>query len=235
MWVLPLAAAVISVVFAVMLGKQFFERKRPHQLLWMLALLMYAVASFALVLGGQNGWTPGEYKAFWLFGAVLNVPFLAQGELYLLVKNRYVTAALLFLLLFGTGYAVMTVVRAPVDQQFLTEELPSGKDVLGPDSAAYLLARYFSYPAYAVLVAGTLWSAWRMRGNRALRDRFVGTLLIAVGATIVAAGAAFAATGLLVGFSLTLVAGIAAMFWGFLRASRPTASATAPALDPTSG
>ena len=60
-----------------------------------------------------------------------------------------------------------------------------------------------------------------MRGRPELRDRFVGTLLIALGATVVAAGAAFAATGLLVGFIGTLVAGICVMFWGFLRASRP--------------
>jgi hypothetical protein len=71
------------------------------------------------------------------------------------------------------------------------------------------------------LLLGTLWSAWKMRGRPELRDRFIGTLLIALGATVVAAGAAFAATGVLAGFIGTLVAGICLMFWGFLRASRP--------------
>ena len=60
-----------------------------------------------------------------------------------------------------------------------------------------------------------------MRGRPELRDRFFGTLLIAVGATIVAAGAAFAALGDLPGSRSTLVAGISLMFRGFLRASRP--------------
>jgi amino acid permease len=59
-----------------------------------------------------------------------------------------------------------------------------------------------------------------MRGRPELKDRFIGTLLIAVGATIVAAGSAFAATGVLLGFSLTIVAGICVMFAGFVRASR---------------
>ena len=45
-----------------------------------------------------------------------------------------------------------------------------------------------------------------------------------MGATIVAAGATFAAFGLLVGFIVTLVVGIAVMFGGFLRASRRTAA-----------
>ena len=60
-----------------------------------------------------------------------------------------------------------------------------------------------------------------MRGRPELKDRFLGTLLIAIGATVVAAGAAFAAEGKLTGFVLTLVVGIVVMFWGFLRASRP--------------
>jgi hypothetical protein len=60
-----------------------------------------------------------------------------------------------------------------------------------------------------------------MRGRPELKDRFVGTLLIAIGATIVAGGSTFAALGELTGFVLTLVVGIVVMFWGFLRASRP--------------
>jgi hypothetical protein len=73
-----------------------------------------------------------------------------------------------------------------------------------------------------------------MRGAPVLRNRFFGTLAIAGGATVVAAGAAFAATGILIGLSLTLVAGVALMFWGFLLASRPgeaakTAAREAPA------
>jgi hypothetical protein len=59
-----------------------------------------------------------------------------------------------------------------------------------------------------------------MRSHPELRDRFVGTVLIAVGATIVAGGATFAAFGMVAGFIVTLVVGIAVMFGGFLRASR---------------
>jgi hypothetical protein len=93
--------------------------------------------------------------------------------------------------------------------------------VLGDGTPAHRLAQLVAYPAYLILLLGTLWSAAKMRGRRELRDRFVGTLLIAIGATVVAAGAAFAATGVLTGFIGTLVVGICVMFWGFLRASKP--------------
>ena len=84
-----------------------------------------------------------------------------------------------------------------------------------------------------MLVGGTLWSAWRMRGRPELKDRFVGTLLIAIGATIIAGfGSTFAAFGKLPLFSVSLLAGIVVMFWGFLRASKPTA---VPSPAPTPG
>ena len=109
----------------------------------------------------------------------------------------------------------------------LGSRLPSGKDAWAADPFVLHMAQIYAYPTYAFLVAGTLWSAWRMRSAPHLRERFVGTLLIAVGATIVAAGSAFAVKGLLAGFSATLAVGVATMFWGFLRASRPTDPASA--------
>ncbi len=67
-----------------------------------------------------------------------------------------------------------------------------------------------------------------MRGRPELRDRFVGTLLIVLGATIIAGfGSAFAALGDLAPFSVTLLAGISVMFWGFLRASTPVSAPAA--------
>jgi hypothetical protein len=103
----------------------------------------------------------------------------------------------------------------------LTETLPSGKDVFGDGTVAHRLPQVISIPSYLVLVLGTVWSAWRMRGRPELRDRFVGTLLIVAGASITAvAGSAFAAVGNATAFSLALLAGVAVMFAGFLRATR---------------
>jgi drug/metabolite transporter (DMT)-like permease len=108
-----------------------------------------------------------------------------------------------------------------VDPLAFAERLPSGKEVFGDGSAAHRLPQLISIPSYLVLVGGAAWSAWRMRGRRDLRDRFVGTLLVAAGATITAAaGSTFAALGNLPAFSISLLAGVVVMFLGFLRATR---------------
>ncbi|MDP9343117.1 MAG: hypothetical protein M3Q23_13720 [Actinomycetota bacterium] len=224
MWVFPLLAALVAASFTLLLVRQYLRRRRSYQAVWALALGMFAGASFVVFLGVLRGWSVGEFRAYWLLGAVLTVPFLAQGEVHLLVKDRRVAAGVLLVLLFGTAFAVSRIRSAPVDVSALAAHLPSGTKAFRHDQFALQLARLYSIPAYVVLLAGTLWSAWRMRGRPELRDRFAGTLAIAVGATIVAAGSAFAATGNSTGFSLTLAAGIAVMFYGFLRASRPAPS-----------
>jgi hypothetical protein len=227
MWVLPLVAAVVAFVFAGLLAKQYGERRRAYQLFWMLALTMYGIASLAVVAGVANEWTRLEYNVFWGLGAVLNVPFLAAGELVLLFRQRWVVWMAWLVLVFSVAYTVAVLRNAGMALEALAEQLPSGKDVFGDATAAHRLPQYFSYPSYLILLAGTAWSAWKMRGHPELRNRFWGTLWIAVGATIVAGGATFAAYGVVAGFVATLVVGIVVMFWGFLQASRPTSSADA--------
>jgi hypothetical protein len=233
MWVFPLAAAVVAAVFAGLVAKQYTARRRPYQLAWVIALAMYAAASLAVVFGVVGGWTRGEFQVYWALGAVLNVPFLAGGELMLLVRHPTVRAAIWIVLVFLTAYTVAVLRGASFDAAALAEDLPSGKHVFGDGSASHRLPQLISIPSYLVLVGGALWSAWRMRGRPELRDRFVGTLLIALGATVIAGfGSAFAALGSLAPFSVSLVAGIAIMFVGFLRAGRPaTVSAAAASVS----
>jgi hypothetical protein len=245
MWVFPLAAALVGVAFAGLVGKDFVARPRAYLAAWTVALLMFAAASFAAFLGILSGWTPTEFRVYWLLGAVLNVPYLALGELLLLFRDRRVQIVLFLVILFGTAFALNVVRTADMSILALhARDLPLGKDVFTPcwgpfaiscnatasGRGAYRLAQYYSYPAYVILVAGAAWSAWRMRTAPHLRNRFLGTLGIAVGATIVAIGSGVGAgLDVVPVFSVGLALGIAVMFWGFLRASRP--ATVAPATD----
>jgi hypothetical protein len=232
--VFPLGAAIIAAVFASGLVQRFLARHRPYEGVWAVALFMFAAASFALFLGVVRGWQAPDYRVYWLFGAVLNVPFLAQGEIYLLIHRRAVAHAIFVVLLAGTAFAVWKVLGAPLHQAPLAKSLPLGKDVLGDNSAPYRLSQLYAFPAYFLLLGGLVWAAAGMKGKPELRDRTAGTLAIAVGATLVAIGSGVGAGFDIVPvFSVGLAAGIAVMFWGFLRASRrspaPVAStATSP-------
>jgi hypothetical protein len=225
MWVFPLAAAIVALAFAVALGRRFARSRRLHLAMWCAALVMYAIASLAVAGGALAGWSRSLFEVYWILGAVLNVPLLAAGEIHLLRRGPVLDVAVWVVLAFVCAYTVAVTRGADVNAASLAQQLPSGKEVFGEGSAAYRLPQLISIPSYVILVAGAAWSAWRMRGRPELRGRFVGTLLVAAGATITAAaGSAFAAVGNLPAFSLSLLAGVAVMFLGFLRASdsRPT-------------
>ena len=229
MWIFPLAAAVIAAVFAAMLLLRAVRSRHPADAMWSVALAMYAAASFAMFMGVRSGWTSAEFRTYWLLGAILTVPYLAQGELYLLAR-RSMANVLFVVLLFGTAFAVSRIRTAPIIAQHLSERFPLGREVFGSGSAAHRLPQLYSIPAYVVLVIGALWSAWRMRGSRGLRHRFVGTLLIAAGATVVAVGSGIGAAFEIVPlFSATLVTGVVLMMAGFLRSS----TGSPARIDPT--
>lgn len=221
MIVFPLAASLVSVAFGIHLFARFVRRGHLFEGVWAVAMLMFAVASGALTLGVMDGWSSMEFRTYWLFGALLNVPYLAQGEVYLLVRPRWVGHVVFALLLVATVWATTEVRTARLDQEVLaSREFFSGRQVLAEGSAALELARPYSVGGYVVLVAGALWSAWRMRGRRGLRNRFYGLLLIVAGATVVFAGSAFARRGNFAGFSILLTAGVSVMYWGFLVTTR---------------
>lgn len=222
MIVFPLLATVVALVFGVHLAVRYAGRHAPHEGLWAAAMLMYAGASGALALGVLDGWSAGEFRVYWLLGAVLTVPYLAAGELYLLARRRRWIAHLgVAVLALATLWAVIEIWGAPVDRAVLEETFPLGREVFGDGTLPHRLAQYFSFPAYFFLLGGATYSAGRMRGKEELRDRFQGTALIAIGATIVAVGSGVGAgLGNFPLFSISLAAGAAVTYWGFLVATR---------------
>lgn len=219
--VFPLGAGVIALVFALVLVRRVAAKARAHEAVWTLALLMYSAASFSMFLGVIGGWTRLDFEVYWLFGAILNVPYLALGELYLLSRNRALGHGVFVALLALSVFAAREVWAAPLDPTPLAKALPLGKEVFGDGSVPYRLSQLYAFPASFFLLGGTVWSAWRMRGRPDLRDRTAGTVGIAVGAAIVAVGSGIGAGFEVVPlFSVSLAAGIAVMFWGFVRASR---------------
>jgi hypothetical protein len=220
MWVLPLAAAMVAFVFAAVLARRFARTRRLHLAMWCGALVMYGLASLAVAGGALSGWSRTLFEVYWILGAVLNVPLLAAGEVHLLRRGQVLDVVVWVVLAFVFAYTVAVTRGAAIDPSALAERLPSGKEVFGDGTAAHRLPQVISIPSYVILVAGVAWSAWRMRGRPELRNRFIGTLLVAAGATITAAaGSAFAAVGNLPAFSISLLAGVAVMFLGFRRAS----------------
>jgi hypothetical protein len=218
MGIFPLGAGLVSAVFSTFLIRQFAGRRKPHQLAWGLAMAAFAAASLSASLGMMAGWTPAYFRSYYLFGAVLNVPILALGTLYLYLPRRLGHAAAVAVLI-ACAFAVAAVSSAElrISLAGLRGSIPAGSVVM--PSAVRALSRYYSYTGFTVVVAGAVWSAIRLfrRPGIGFRRLAQGNALIALGTVVVALGSAFARHGAGEIFAVGLAAGVTIMFAGFLR------------------
>ena len=210
---LAAAATLVALAFALCTFERWLARERPHELAWSLALLAFAVASAALWAGVSVGWNGPTFRLFYLFGAIVNVPALALGTVYLLGGRRrghQWALAVLVLSAFSAGVVAVSPFTGPLPR----EELARGSEVFGP--LPRVLAASASSLGTLVLVSGALWSAARVRRARMV----TANVLIAVGTLITgASGLLNSVLDEMTGFSVALVAGISVIFAGFLLAT----------------
>ena len=216
---LAAAATLVSLAFAFSTFERWLSGRRRHELAWSVSLAMFSAGSLALWAGAAAGWDGPTFRLFFLFGAVLNVPFLALGTVYLLAGQRTGDRWAVGLALAG-AFAAGVVLSAPLTGPIPTEELPQGSEVFGP--LPRVLAAVASGGGAVVLFGGAAWSAWRVRKGRGPGRIAVGNVLIAAGTLVLSAGGLLnSVVDEMTGFALTLVVGILVVFAGFLVASAP--------------
>jgi hypothetical protein len=227
---LAFLATAVATLFAQATLARATQHHRPQDRAWTIALAFFALGSAALSVGVSTGWDNGSFRAFYLFGAVLSVPWLALGTIHLLARpglGRRVERVLVF----ASGLAAGVLLTAPMETVHGTT-IPVGKDVFGVFPR--VLAGVGSGLGATVIIVGAVTSAVRFARDRDAPGhgrRAGANVLIALGTIVLSSG------GLIQGvagkdeaFVLTLAAGISVIYAGFLVASRavpPRAAAQA--------
>ncbi len=165
---LAAAATLVATAFAAATLERWLVRRRPHELAWTVSLAMFAAASAALWVAEAAGWSSPSFRAFYLFGAILNVPWLALGTVFLLAGRR-IGDGVRWGLVLASGFAAGVLVTAPLRAPVPTDELPEGQELFEP--LPRILAAVGSGVAALVVIAGALWSAWRLARGRAIGSR----------------------------------------------------------------
>jgi hypothetical protein len=224
------AATLVALAFSMATFERWLSRRRPHELVWSVALALFTAGAASLWLGAANGWNGATFRAFYLFGAIVNVPVLALGTVYLLGGKRRGNfwAAVVAL---GSAFAAGVLVVAPLEAPIPPDRLPRGSEVFGP--LPRVLAAVASSVGALVVLGGAALSAWRLARTRrrdepsdarpsAPRRLVAANLLIAGGTLVLGAGGLFnSVLDEMEAFAVTLVLGIALIFGGFLVATAP--------------
>jgi hypothetical protein len=228
---LPVAAALVGLLFVILLGRSFLQRPAGQKALWAAGFACFTVATVCEAVGQRAGWSPALFRAYYLAGGVLTVGFLGAGSAWLLLPRRGRDAMLGALLVAATA-ATVAIVLTPVDPHVLART-PTGRP---PENAAlgghaFLWAVVFNSLGSLVLIGGSLYSIARRR-------RVSANAWIASGAIVVALATGLSRTGDYSLVYLGQLVGIALMFSGFTFAgrkiepaqARPPRQATRPAL-----
>lgn len=222
---LAFLATAVATVFAETMLVRSTRRRRPHEAAWAVSLALFALACAAMAVGTSTGWDAGTFRVFYLFGAVLDVPWLALGTVYLLLGERAGRRART-VLVFLSGLATGVVLAAPTLRPVAGYALPLGREVFGP--LPRVLAASFSGVGAIVVIAGAAWSAGRYarsgRGSTGARLA-AANVLIALGTLVLSGGGILQGTlGHDLAFSTSLAAGILVIYSGFLVATGSTSS-----------
>jgi len=215
---LPFLSSAISFVFAAMVFRRYWWRRKTHLLLWGIGLAMYCLGGLGEALYSAFGWNELIFRLWYLFGAMLAAAYLGQGTVYLLASRR-VANVLMVILLLGSIYGAFRIAGAELEPSLMIAGELSGHAIVTP--GVRILTPFFNTYGLITLVGGALYSAWIFWRRRMLLNRVIGNILIAVGAMASALGGLFSRLGLGQYLYLGELLGAALMFAGFLRATAP--------------
>ena len=223
---LAAGAALVSLAFAFSTYERWLVRRRSYELTWTIAFVLFCLGALSLAWGSAAGWSGASFRAFYLFGAIINVPFLAVGQLELLSKRRWIRhlrPAMGLLAAFAAGVLVTSPMRAEVP----ADRLPQGSEVF--TALPRILAAVCSAGGATVVFAGAAWSTiallrLQVRGGGAsgMGQRAIGTGLITLGTIVLSlSGVLNNRFGAMKAFAITLTAGVCILFVGFLVTTLP--------------
>lgn len=220
---LGVIGGLASTIFAIDLIRDHRRSPRPHVAAYGAGIAMFAIATWAFVYGITSGWNGVSYRTFFLFGAILNIPVLALGSMFLVVgrKSGHVMTIAVAAI---AAISITLTTTVPFENPLPATGIPS--DIFPPISAGFgprLLAAIAGGTGATILIVLSLVSVVRFwRSN----PRIVGGNALILAGTLVAS---FQGTVLALGeegaFALKLMVTATLLWLGYrvTKGARPAA------------
>lgn len=190
-WI-PVATTIVAAVFSVIVLRRYRERGGTHLLWWGIGLVLYGAGTLTESLTTIFGWNPTVFRLWYIAGALCGGAPLAQGTAYLLLRRR--TANILAVILVTViTIAATLVMLSPIDYALVDGHRLSGRVLEW--SWIRMISPFINTYAAIFLIGGAILSAWRYRSDPAKHNRFMGNVLIAIGAILPGIGGTFTRFG----------------------------------------
>ena len=210
---IPLLTTLFSVFFLSRIVPHYLSKRSAYLLWWTLGVLTFGLGTLTESINAVFGWSEWNTKVWYIVGALLGGYPLAQGTIYLLMNKRFadISAAICSA---GILVASVSVLASPI-------EIPASFDQrLTGSVLAWKWVRLFFPPllnsyALAFLCGGAVYSAFKYFAVDTGRSRFLGNILIAIGALLPAIGGTFTAFGYVEALYITEFIGLTFIYFGY--------------------
>jgi hypothetical protein len=210
---IPVLTTTFSVFFLSRIVPHYLAKRRSTYLLWWaLGVLTFGMGTLTESINAIFGWSEWNTKIWYIVGALLGGYPLAQGSIHLLMKKRFadisavVCSAVILV-------AAICVLSSPI-------EIPEGFDHrLTGRVFAWQWVRGFSpllnLYAFVFLFGGAVYSAVQYFAKDRGRARFLGNILIAIGALLPGIGGSFTRFGYVEVLYITELIGLTFIYFGY--------------------
>lgn len=188
---------LLSLIFTIVVFSHWYRRRRPQQLLWAVALLVWTLAvSSETVAAVQGVWSPLTYRAYYATGALMVAPLLGAGSYFLIASRQ---AAVRYLVLVGvlSLLGVVLIANYPIDASSLsqTDTLGFVEVKLFPFFPVRMLIVIGNILGTLAFVGSALYSVWSFSRRAMPRQLMMGVLLIGIGGLVAASTHSIGALG----------------------------------------
>jgi hypothetical protein len=221
------ADVILSLIFFVLILRQYLARKKMHQLMWGIAIALWTIGVAAELVATLRGWGMLTYRAYYATGALLIPAWLGMGTLFLVLRKQWANAILVvlgILSLIGIALIAFWPIPSAALRNTGGQFVPLKVFPLLPIELLLIVLNTFGAIAF---IGGALWSVYHFIRLQTMGERALATALIAIGGLIAAAAHSL---GVLAGVELFRISELVALifiFVGFVLSSRP-----APAMKP---
>jgi hypothetical protein len=224
---IPVLTSILSVFFLSRIVPHYLAKGSPYLLWWTLGVLTFGMGTLTESINAIFGWSEWNTRVWYIVGALLGGYPLAQGTIYLLINKRFadISAAVCSA---GIVFAAVCVLVSPI-------ELPANFDhrltgsvlqlnwsvtwvgfVFAPVKwVRFVFAPFLNIYALAFLGGGAVYSAFKYFGADKGKSRFLGNILIAIGALLPGIGGTMTAFGYVEVLYITELIGLTLIYLGY--------------------
>ena len=207
---------ILTTLFSIYFFKEIFQhyqlKQKQYLLWWSIGVLTFGLGTLAESINVLLGWSEINFKYWYIVGALLGGFPLAQGSVYLLMKNKFAKiTSIIFVLLIIV--ASIFVVLSPITLPDPFNGKLSGQ-VFGW-SWVRNFSPFINLYSFIFLVGGAIYSAIKYYKQGIKEAPFKGNIFIAIGGLLPGIGGSFTRAGYVEVLYITEFIGLILIYYGY--------------------